>query len=188
MKAVMHFPMLSPLLDLSSGLDCVAMHCTKKAREIDAGSVWWWHWIVFVVVFVVVVARRYLQLHDPECLTSSSTPMEHAACFMAHVLGYEVLSLAHTASSARLSGHVSSWQSAHRPRPIRSSHKHFFPPLHWISSQDLASGRKKEKQNQNITRFYTDDDWTRGSCKNRKQMLCFGFTSHEAEGTSMPVI
>lgn len=102
---------------------------------------------LFVVVAVVVVAddvaRRYLQLHDPECLTSSSTPMEHAACFMAHVLGYEVLSLAHTASSVRLSGHVTSWQSAHRPRPNRPSHRHFFPPLHWISSHDLASGKKK---------------------------------------------
>lgn len=29
----------------------------------------------------------YLQLQDPECLTSSSPPIEQAACFMAHSLG-----------------------------------------------------------------------------------------------------
>lgn len=95
----------------------------------------------------IFLARRYLQLHDPECLTSSSTPVEHAACFMAHALGYDVLSLAHTASSARLSGHVSLLQSAHRPRPSRSSQRHFFPPLHWISSHDFASEKQKKKWN-----------------------------------------
>merc|ERR1712035_60206 len=71
----------------------------------------------------------YLQLQDPECLTSSSTPIEQAACFMAHSLGYVVLSLAHTASSVLLSGQVSS-HSEQRPRLIRASHRHFFPALH----------------------------------------------------------
>lgn len=85
----------------------------------------------------------YLQLQDPECLTSSSTPIEQAACFMAHSLGYVVLSLAHTASSVLLSGQVSS-HSEQRPRLIRASHRHFFPALHWMSSQDLASGRREE--------------------------------------------
>ncbi len=80
----------------------------------------------------------YLQLQDPECLTSRRTPKEQAACFMAHSLGYVVLSLAHTASSERLSGH-DSMQTAQRPRPILESHRHFFPVLHWISSHDLAS-------------------------------------------------
>lgn len=47
---------------------------------------------------------------------------------------------------------------------------------------------KKKKKPRNINRFYTDDDWTRGNRKNRKQMLCFGSTSHEAEGTSMRVV
>lgn len=131
--------MLSPLLDLDSGLGCKCVF-TKKARGLmlevcDGGTG------LSFFFFFFFLARRYLQLHDPECLTSSNTPMEHAACFMAHVLGYEVLSLAHTASSARLSGHDSSWQSAHRPRPNRSSHRHFFPPLHWISSHDFASGK-----------------------------------------------
>lgn len=80
----------------------------------------------------------YLQLQDPACLTSSRTPMEQAACFMAHSLGYVVLSLAHTASSVLLSGQVSS-HSEQRPRLIRASHRHFFPALHWMSSHDLAS-------------------------------------------------
>lgn len=80
----------------------------------------------------------YLQLQDPACLTSSRTPIEQAACFMAHSLGYVVLSLAHTASSVLLSGQVSS-HSEQRPRLIRASHRHFFPALHWMSSHDLAS-------------------------------------------------
>lgn len=83
----------------------------------------------------------YLQLQDPECLTSSSTPIEQAACFMEHSLGYVVLSLAHTASSVLLSGQASS-HSEQRPRLIRASHRHFLPALHWMSSQDLASGRR----------------------------------------------
>lgn len=86
----------------------------------------------------------YLQLQDPECLTSSSTPIEQAACFIAHSLGYVVLSLAHTASSVLLSGQVSS-HSEQRPRLIRASHRHFFPALHWMSSQDLASGQRGEE-------------------------------------------
>lgn len=90
-----------------------------------------------ILLFVV-----YLQLQDPECLTSSSTPIEQAACFMAHSLGYVVLSLAHTASSVRLSGQVSS-HSEQRPRLIRASQRHFFPALHWMSSHDLASGVEK---------------------------------------------
>lgn len=49
-------------------------------------------------------------------------------------------------------------------------------------------GLWKEKRKQNINRFYTDDGWTHGNRKNRKQMLCFGSTSHEAEGTSMLVV
>lgn len=80
----------------------------------------------------------YLQLQDPACLTSSRTPIEQAACFMAHSLGYVVLSLAHTASSVLLSGQVSSHREQ-RPRLIRASHRHFFPALHWMSSHDLAS-------------------------------------------------
>lgn len=83
----------------------------------------------------------YLQLQDPECLTSRRTPKEQAACFMAHSLGYVVLSLAHTASSERLSGHESA-QIAQRPRPILASQRHFFPALQWMSSHDLASKRK----------------------------------------------
>lgn len=82
----------------------------------------------------------YLQLQDPACLISSRTPIEQAACFMAHSLGYVVLSLAHTASSVLLSGQVSS-HSEQRPRLIRASHRHFFPALHWMSSHDLASRR-----------------------------------------------
>lgn len=93
-----------------------------------------------VLLFVV-----YLQLQDPECLTSSSTPIEQAACFMAHSLGYVVLSLAHTASSVRLSGQVSS-HSEQRPRLIRASHRHFFPALHWMSSHDLASDDGKGRK------------------------------------------
>lgn len=85
----------------------------------------------------------YLQLQDPECLTSRRTPKEQAACFMAHSLGYVVLSLAHTASSERLSGHDSA-QTAQRPRLIFASHKHFFPALQWISSHDLASKNTTE--------------------------------------------
>lgn len=82
----------------------------------------------------------YLQLQEPACLISSRTPIEQAACFMAHSLGYVVLSLAHTASSVLLSGQVSS-HSEQRPRLIRASHRHFFPALHWMSSHDLASRR-----------------------------------------------
>lgn len=95
----------------------------------------------FFTYFAFVV---YLQLQDPECLTSSSTPIEQAACFMAHSLGYVVLSLAHTASSVLLSGQVSS-HSEQRPRLIRASHRHFFPALHWMSSHDLASRRRGEQ-------------------------------------------
>lgn len=95
----------------------------------------------FFSYFAFVV---YLQLQDPECLTSSSTPIEQAACFMAHSLGYVVLSLAHTASSVLLSGQVSS-HSEQRPRLIRASHRHFFPALHWMSSHDLASRRRGEE-------------------------------------------
>lgn len=91
--------------------------------------------------FVFVV---YLQLQDPECLTSSRTPIEQAVCFMAHSLGYVVLSLAHTASSVLLSGQVSSHMEQ-RPRLIRASHRHFFPALHWMSSHDLASSRRGEE-------------------------------------------
>lgn len=40
---------------------------------------------------------------------------------------------------------------------------------------------KKNKKQTKYKPFYTDDDWTRGNRKNRKQMLCFGSTSHEAE-------
>lgn len=89
---------------------------------------------LFFLYFAFVI---YLQLQDPKCLTSSSTPIEQAACFMAHSLGYVVLSLAHTASSVLLSGQDSS-HNEQRPRPIRASHRHFFPALHWISSHDLA--------------------------------------------------
>lgn len=96
--------------------------------------------VFFTFSFVV-----YLQLQDPECLTSSRTPIEHAACFMAHSLGYVVLSLAHTASSVRLSGQVSS-HSEQRPRLIRASQRHFFPALHWMSSHDLASRSREEQQ------------------------------------------
>lgn len=88
----------------------------------------------------------YLQLQDPKCLTSRRTPKEQAACFMAHSLGYVVLSLAHTASSERLSGHDST-QTEQRPRPILASHRHFFPALHWISSHDLASVNTTEEKN-----------------------------------------
>lgn len=88
-------------------------------------------------LFVDFAFVFYLQLQDPECLTSSSIPKKQAVCFMAHSLGYVVLSLAHTASSVLLSGQVSS-HSEQRPRPIRASHRHFFPVLHWMSSHDLA--------------------------------------------------
>lgn len=96
---------------------------------------------VFFSYFAFVI---YLQLQDPECLTSSSTPIEQAACFMAHSLEYVVLSLAHTASSVLLSGQVSS-HSEQRPRLIRASHRHFFPVLHCMSSHDLASNRRDEE-------------------------------------------
>lgn len=94
----------------------------------------------------------YLQLQDPACLTSSRTPIEQAACFMAHSLGYVVLSLAHTASSVLLSGQVSS-HSEQRPRVIRASHRHFFPALHWMSSHDLAS-RSSEVINGRSNHWY----------------------------------
>lgn len=96
-----------------------------------------------LIFFSYFAFNIYLQLQDPECLTSSSTPIEQAACFIAHSLGYVVLSLAHTASSVLLSGQVSS-HSEQRPRLIRASHRHFFPALHWMSSQDLASGKREE--------------------------------------------
>lgn len=95
-----------------------------------------------VFLFHIFAFVVYLQLQDPECLTSRSTPREQAACFMAHSLGYVELSLAHTASSVLLSGQVSS-HSEQRPRLIRASHRHFFPALHWMSSHDLASGEGK---------------------------------------------
>lgn len=99
---------------------------------------------MFLFLFSYFAFVIYLQLQDPECLTSSSTPIEQAACFMAHSLGYVVLSLAHTASSVLLSGQVSS-HIEQRPRPIRPSHRHFFPALHWMSSHDLASrGREQD--------------------------------------------
>lgn len=100
------------------------------------------HFVSFVFSYFAFVI--YLQLQDPECLTSSSTPIEQAACFMAHSLGYVVLSLAHTDSSVLLSGQDSS-HTEQRPRPIRASHRHFFPALHWMSSHDLASRRRKEE-------------------------------------------
>ncbi|TNN31507.1 hypothetical protein EYF80_058342 [Liparis tanakae] len=82
-----------------------------------------------------------VSLQDPECLTSSSAPREQAACFMAHSLGYDALSLAHTASSARLSGQSSS-HSEQRPRLMRASHRHFLPALHWMyCSGDVTSGQ-----------------------------------------------
>lgn len=101
----------------------------------------WGCFVSFVSYFAIVV---YLQLQDPECLTSRSTLIEQAACFMAHSLGYVVLSLAHTASSVLLSGQVSS-HSEQRPRLIRASHRHFFPVLHWMSSHDFASRRRGEE-------------------------------------------
>lgn len=101
-------------------------------RKATPNTVFWWRWLgVFFILFF------YLQLQDPECLTSRRTPIEQAACFMAHSLGYVVLSLAHTASSVRLSGQLSSHREQ-RPRLMRESHRHFFPPLHWMSSHDLA--------------------------------------------------
>lgn len=102
---------------------------------------------VFIFFFHIFafVSLYYLQLQDPECLTSSSAPREQAACFMAHSLGYDALSLAHTAWSARLSGQSSS-HSEQRPRLMRASHRHFLPALHWMSSHDLASGERERER------------------------------------------
>ena len=101
-------------------------------------------WLILFFFHIFAFFVIYLQLQDPECLTSSSAPIEQAACFMAHSLGYVVLSLAHTASSVLLSGQVSS-HSEQRPRLIRASHRHFFPALHWMSSHDLASAEREEE-------------------------------------------
>lgn len=117
--------------------------------------------LFFFSYFAFVV---YLQLQDPECLTSSSTPIEQAACFMAHSLGYVVLSLAHTASSVLLSGQVSS-HSEQRPRLILASQRHFFPALHWMSSHDLASRRrgKKSAQGKSLIRWIIVNAFQAGS-------------------------
>lgn len=133
-------------------------------------------WLTFFILFAPFFSWFYLQLQEPACFTSSRTPIEQAACFMAHSLGYVVLSLAHTASSILLSGQVSS-HCEQRPRLMRASHKHFFPALHWMSSHDLASAEKSGRSEHGRERRIISNtashsyDWTKPGIKKRNPTL-----------------
>lgn len=121
--------------------------CAIRAKCL-CGHWWWWRFKFThqmgsytkdtEYMYVCFVFFFYLQLQDPECLTSRTRPREQAARCISHSLRYVALSLAHTLSPGLLSGHSFS-HTEHRPRPALMSHRHFFPSGQRMSLQDCAS-------------------------------------------------